>query len=174
MNLRELSKRAAHALRHAPGEYGLALDAEGWVEIRLLAGSLGVTADTVEAVAATSSKNRFEVRDGLIRARYGHSVAERIAYQPIVPPDELFHGTSPAAAEIILTEGLLPRRRQYVHLSPDIATAREVGARKAPRPVILVVDALGAHAAGIVFYPGNEKTVLADHVPPRFIRKATP
>ena len=41
MNLEELSKTVSHALRHAPEEYDLNLDDEGWVETNLLLKSLG-------------------------------------------------------------------------------------------------------------------------------------
>ena len=59
--------------------------------------------------------------------------------------------------------------RQYVHLSVDSTTAREVGRRKASQPVILRVLAGNAHVNGFRFYEGNEKVWLADHVPAKFI-----
>lgn len=59
--------------------------------------------------------------------------------------------------------------RQSVHLSVDRDTARAVGARKAPEPVILAVAAREAAAVGAVFYVGNEKVWLADSVAARFI-----
>jgi putative RNA 2'-phosphotransferase len=61
--------------------------------------------------------------------------------------------------------------RQFVHLSADQETARRVGARHGARPVVLVVDAAAAAAAGIVFRHGNEDTWLADEVPARFLRR---
>ncbi|MGD6842175.1 RNA 2'-phosphotransferase [Bacillus infantis] len=33
INYRELSKEVSYALRHAPSEYGLSLDENGWVEL---------------------------------------------------------------------------------------------------------------------------------------------
>jgi len=36
MDYSKLSKEVAYALRHAPWEYGLELDAEGWVDINQL------------------------------------------------------------------------------------------------------------------------------------------
>lgn len=165
-----LSKSAAHALRHAPWLYDVELDDEGWIEVALLAAALNSTTADIEQMVATSPKNRYELRDGRIRARYGHSLAQRIALPPIVPPETLFHGTSPESLEAILREGLRPRARQYVHLSLDEAMAREVGRRKAPRPVLLEVAAGAAHAEGVTFYRGNEKVILADHIPPRFLR----
>jgi putative RNA 2'-phosphotransferase len=61
--------------------------------------------------------------------------------------------------------------RQHVHLSTDQATARMVGMRHASQPVILEIQALEAHRAGIAFYKGNEDIWLSDDVPPDFIKK---
>jgi len=116
-----------------------------------------------------ATKRRYEITDGQIRALYGHSVEQKIEKEAAVPPDILYHGTAPAVAVIILQEGLKPMRRQYVHLSIDEQTARIVGRRKAPEPVILKVRASEAHRAGVVFYHGNEDIWLADAVPPQFI-----
>lgn len=116
-----------------------------------------------------ADKQRFELRAGRIRALYGHSTPQRLRKVPAAPPAVLYHGTAPATAEEILAEGLKPMGRQYVHLSVDRATAHRVGRRKSPAPVILEVAAAAAHAAGVVFYEGNEQVWLADMVPGRFI-----
>ncbi len=62
-------------------------------------------------------------------------------------------------------------QRQYVHLSTDQDTARSVGQRRAETPVILVVRAREAYAAGVQFYLGNEDIWLSDPVPPEFIER---
>ncbi len=166
-----MSKRAAHALRHAPWEYGIELDDNGWIAVVALAAALSVTVEDVEQMAATSSKNRYEIRDGLIRARYGHSLPARIELPRAAPPPILFHGTAPDSIASIEREGLQPRARQYVHLSPDRETATIVGRRKSNAPILLVIDAIDAAASGIAFYRGNEHTWLAEAIPPQFIRK---
>jgi putative RNA 2'-phosphotransferase len=172
----ELSRTVSHALRHEPWVYELELDDQGWVTVDALVESLrqeprwsGVTADDVAAMVETSSKQRHEIRDGRIRAIYGHSVPTLIARTPSDPPARLFHGTSPAAAAVVLREGLRPMRRQYVHLSTDTEMAHSVGSRKASPPTLLVVDALAAHEAGTAFYAGNAWVWLADHVPAEFL-----
>jgi len=166
----------SHALRHEPWLYELELDEAGWVPVVALVEALrqghgwsSLTVGEVEAMVAGASKQRHEIRGGRIRALYGHSLPGRVERVPAAPPEELFHGTSPAAAEAIRVEGLHPMGRQFVHLSVDRDTARAVGARKAPEPVILAVAAREAAAVGAVFYVGNEKVWLADSVAARFI-----
>lgn len=110
-----------------------------------------------------------EIRDGRIRALYGHSVPGRVERTAAGPPRWLFHGTSPSAAEVIGVDGLRPMGRQFVHLSVDRDTARAVGSRKSDLPVILRVDARAAAEAGVAFYAGNKMVWLADFVPPKFV-----
>jgi putative RNA 2'-phosphotransferase len=119
---------------------------------------------------AAADKQRHELREGRIRALYGHSIPGKFKRTPAVPPDVLFHGTSPSSLPAIGSSGLLPMGRQYVHLSVDLDTALRVGKRKSKHPTILRVQAGRAHEKGVQFYVGNEKVWLAERVPPEFIR----
>jgi putative RNA 2'-phosphotransferase len=176
-DLSNLSRAVSHALRHEPWLYELELDEEGWgsVESILVAfrkerpewGEL-CEADLARMIEG-SSKRRHEIKEGRIRALYGHSVAGKLKKIPAIPPDVLYHGTAPDVVPLVQASGLLPMSRQYVHLSVDQATAIEVGRRKARNPALLRVLARKAHADGIRFYEGNEKVWLADAVPPEFI-----
>lgn len=172
-----LSRFVSHALRHEPWLYELELDDAGWVPMEdLLAAARGdrpqwrdLTADDVAHMLAVSVKRRYEIDGERIRALYGHSVPERIVRVEQEPPAVLFHGTSPQAWEVIRTSGLAPMRRQYVHLSVDLATAVQVGRRKAAVPVLLRVAAADAHAQGVTFWQGNESVWLTEAVPARFL-----
>jgi putative RNA 2'-phosphotransferase len=172
----DLSKTVSHALRHKPWLYELELDAEGWTPVDALLDALHVkprfraaTRDDLVAMMAAADKQRFELDGDRIRALYGHSIPGRIVKQRAEPPAILLHGTAPASVPVIREHGLLPMRRQYVHLSADDDTARQVGGRRAAKPVILTVRAGEAHAAGVPFWYGNEMVWLAEAVPPEFI-----
>jgi putative RNA 2'-phosphotransferase len=173
----DVSKAVSHALRHEPWLYELELDDEGWASIEAVLAALRVeredwqdlTPHDLERMVESSTKRRHEIRGGRIRALYGHSLSGRLRRERASPPATLFHGTRPDASRTILVDGLKRMGRQYVHLSVDAATAREVGRRKAKTPTILVVDAAAAHASGVPFYVGNEMVWLADHVPGNFL-----
>ena len=142
-----------------------------WLRCARAVGSgANLTEADLVAMIDQSTKRRYEISDGKIRAFYGHSVAVKIEKKPAEPPEVLYHGTSPRAAALILAEGLKPMNRQYVHLSTDPQTARLVGSRHAAEPVILEVRALDAHQAGVVFFLGNEDIWLAENIPPQFIK----
>jgi putative RNA 2'-phosphotransferase len=172
-----LSKTISHALRHAPHQYGLEPDAEGWVPVPALIDALGrkravwrtLTEADLIRLNDEAEKQRFEIREGAIRALYGHSLPGKIDRPVETPPSVLYHGTPATALPAILREGLRPMRRQYVHLSEEHDTAVRVGARRAGRTVILEIDAAAAIEYGIRFRHGNEETWLADAIPPRFL-----
>lgn len=174
----QLSRVISHALRHEPWLYELELDEEGWTSIEGLLVALrrdraewsDLSADDLSGLIAGSAKQRHEIRDDQIRALYGHSTAGKLKKVPATPPDVLFHGTSPGALSQIRLAGLMPMKRQFVHLSTDEATALAVGKRKTKTPVILRVMAKEATANGVRFYEGNEKVWLADEVPASFCR----
>lgn len=178
MDYVRLSKTVSRALRHDPDAYGLTLDAEGWTPVEDLLAALrprrrewrDLSEDDLRAMMAAASKQRYELRDGRIRAFYGHSLDGPIKRTPVQPPDLLYHGTAPEAAALILDEGLKPMSRQNVHLSTDRDTARMVGRRHAAAPVILEIRAADACRAGVQFYHGNEDVWLADAIPAEFIK----
>jgi putative RNA 2'-phosphotransferase len=176
--LEELSKEISYALRHAPWEYELEMNEEGWVPVEQLLDALHRTekwssiceADLNEMIEK-SEKKRHEFADGKIRAFYGHSMPMKILKEEKMPPNVLYHGTARRFLESIIKNGLLPQSRQYVHLSQDIETAENVGKRHDDKPCILIIDAKTAWNDGVKIYFGNEKVWLADAIPSRYIRK---
>ena len=168
-----LGKLLALVLRHRPQVAGVTLDPAGWVDVDDLVAGLRrtgrrVTADDVRRAVDADSKGRYELVEGRIRAAQGHSVQVDLGLEPVPPPDVLYHGTVERFLPSILADGLRPGSRQSVHLSPDVATAQVVGRRRG-EPVVLEVDAAGAHAAGHEFRRASNGVWLADSVPPAYL-----
>lgn len=178
INHRQLSKTLSLALRHRPSLFGLELDAEGWVGVDTLIAALqqnnrkwqNVSLVDIQALMADASKQRFELRDGQIRALYGHSAKNSVQKTPAEPPALLWHGTPESVLAVILKHGLKPMSRQFVHMAVEQAMARDVAHRKDEKVVLLAVSALEAHQAGVLFYLGNDNVWLADFVPPEYIK----
>lgn len=173
--LTELSKFLSFVLRHEPEAIGVVLDANGWTDIdRLLeacrAHGKVLSRELLEAIVATSPKQRFAISDDgrRVRANQGHSVEVDLAYEPAAPPETLFHGTASASLPAIRATGLKKMDRHHVHLSPDAATARTVGGRRG-KPVVLPIAAARMSRDGHVFYLSANGVWLTDHVPPEYI-----
>jgi putative RNA 2'-phosphotransferase len=174
---RRLSKFLSLVLRHQPELLGLELGEHGFVPLSEVLTAIqqrrewkGVTEEQIREVVASSDKQRFEISEGMIRARYGHSLAETIIYPEVEPPGLLYHGTSPGSLPSIFVEGLQPMSRQYVHLSTNPDQARAVGRRRSPKPVVLVVHANDAWRAGVRFYQPEERLYLATAIPSKFVQ----
>lgn len=173
-NLIPASKFLSLVLRHRPDLIGLSLDAAGWAEIeeliRLSRAHRPLARELIEAVVASSDKQRFAIsEDGKrIRANQGHSIDVDLALEVVAPPERLYHGTAARFVEAIRREGLSRRSRHHVHLSADVDTARRVGARHG-KPVVLVVRATEMAAAGHVFHRSANGVWLTDAVPVAFI-----
>ena len=177
MNYLMLSREVSYALRHAPWQYELELDENGWVSVEQLLTALkensqweSVTIEDLEHIIECSDKKRHELVDGRIRALYGHSVPKKIVKESAEPPVILFHGTARRFLESIENKGILPKGRQYVHLSNDIETALQVGKRHDDKPIILEIDAKRAWDEGVKFYLGNDKVWLADSIPSKYTK----
>ena len=169
----------SYALRHDPGALDLVLDGEGWVPIDDLLKAIvsrprwhWIQAEHIHEVVETCDKKRYERKGDSLRARYGHSKAARPTYEPVEPPEHLYHGTPRGYLPAIRMEGLKAMSRQYVHLSTTPDMARQVGSRRDKKPVILTIRAGEACASGIRFgkpSEGMEGVWLAERIPPAFI-----
>lgn len=170
---KRLSKHLSYLLRHHPEEENLTIDDKGFVSLKAVLKSLETTKhswaskDDIEYLIENSSKKRFEIKGGKIRALYGHSIDVKIKEKQ-EPPTKLYHGTSPKSVDSILDEGLKPMGRQYVHLSISEQEALRVGKRHHPEPIILVIDSLQAWKDGIEFYKRGD-LYLSEQIPPEYL-----
>lgn len=169
------SKFLSLVLRHQPDAAGITLDPAGWISVSdLLAGCARahkpLSREELDHVVTTNAKKRFEFSaDGTrIRASQGHSVDVELAYEPQVPPPQLYHGTATRFLDSIREKGLLKMQRHHVHLSAETKVTMEVGARHG-QPVLLTLDAAAMHEHGYVFYRSTNGVWLVDHVPVEFI-----
>ncbi|OOY03040.1 RNA 2'-phosphotransferase [Thioclava sp. F28-4] len=162
------SKFLSKVLRHDPALIGVELDREGWVRVDILLRSMmrhgrRMTHDELTSIAGSDDKKRFTLRNGRIRAAYGHSVEVDLGLPPVAPPALLFHGTASQHLDQIFDHGILPGRRRFVHLTEDMETAARVG-RRHGKPVVLHVDAAGLHAYGHDFFQSDNGVWLVDEV----------
>ena len=180
MNYEQLSKELSYMLRHAPEEYGIELDQNGFTSLDNVIAALqeesrwnNISINDIKKAIDCSSKKRHEIVGNRIRAIYGHSINQKIESVEKIPPNYLYHGTTHKAAEIIKEEGLTPQARQYIHLSEDKETALEVGKRRESNPVLFQIDSKLAYQEGIKFYHGNENIWLSEVVPSRYLKIVT-
>ncbi len=167
----ELGRFLSLILRHKPQLAGIALDSHGWAQVDALlegcrrAGRM-IDQKTLERIVAENNKQRYSFNEDhtKIRANQGHSIAVDLQLCEQLPPPRLYHGTATRFLEDIRANGIQKRSRQYVHLSQDRQTAKQVGARHGT-PVILPIDTEKMRAEGLRFYRSENGVWLCEHVP---------
>jgi putative RNA 2'-phosphotransferase len=171
----QLGRLVAGALRHFPEDLGLDIDARGWVDLA----TLGVVISTrhrwanqklVEALAQSDPKQRYEIADGRIRARYGHSVNIELDHPENLRP-ELYYGASEEEADRILEVGLKSAAQRYVHLSTTPEKAWHVGTFRTVSPRVIQIDAREAQSAGVKMMVVNDDIVISEPIPSNYLRQ---
>jgi len=168
-----ISRFLSFLLRHQPREYPLSFDRRGfvsWDDLVYMAQERfpDVAEEEIRRVVEEPDKQRFELKEGKVRATYGHSFPVDLGPEAAEPPAELYIGTARDLAQSILQGGLKPRDRRYIHLSASLEEARAVGERRDPAPAIIVVDAATAHTEGIRFYQSGP-LFLVESVPAKYL-----
>ena len=176
MDKTEISKKLSFLLRHSTEPLYIDLDG-GWADVSVVIDTLkkkypDMNMDILEQIVAEDAKGRysFDSEHNMIRANQGHSIPDVIIeMEEPDPPEFLFHGTATHFLDSILKEGLKPMSRQYVHLSPDIKTAVEVGKRHG-KPVVLVIRAKDLVDSGNRLYRSLNGVWLTKYVPTDFFK----
>lgn len=173
--IKTLSKFISLVLRHNHGAIGLFLAENGWADTSALVDKMNkvgmqITPALLDYIVATNAKKRFQFNKDKtqIRANQGHSINIDLQLTPVQPPSILYHGTAKRSLASILQTGLEKRNRQWVHLSPDIPTASEVGKRHG-KPVIVIADAATMYKEGFAFYLSANGVWLTESVPPKYL-----
>jgi putative RNA 2'-phosphotransferase len=177
-NLVRLSKFLALILRHKADEFAIELDEEGFADLNTVFAVIENRykgqysfEDLLTVVEGDSNKKkRYEIVGSRIRAMFGHGAVRSVHYQPAIPPDYLYHGTTPQSLPIIKQEGLKSLSRQYVHLTTNLDNARNVALRRTKESIILTINALDAYQDGIIFYNPESEHYLTQAMPPVYIQ----
>ena len=171
----KLSVFISLVLRHKPEAAGICLDEHGWANVdELLEGinSTGrqINMDILKEIVRTDSKQRYSFNNEktLIRANQGHSIPVDVELEERQPPQYLYHGTAERFLDAIMTEGLKPMSRLYVHLSREEETAVKVG-RRHGSPVVLKVRAEEMYHDGNKFYLSQNGVWLTKYVDKKYM-----
>lgn len=169
----ECSRRLASWLRHKPELAGLTLQKGGWATIEGVLAALEVagaptTGDEIRYLVRLDPRRRFEIDEDKIRARFGHSVEIEEPHAG-APPAVLFHAAPMRYAERILKAGLKPVKRALVHLAVEKKAAPEICGRRANEAALIRVDAHGAYAAGVRFFPRGRGVWLSESIPAQYL-----
>ena len=174
---KKISKLMSYILRQHPEEFQIELTSQGWCQTEDLlkaiqSKKISISFEDMAEVVETNDKKRLAFNDDKtqIRASQGHSISIDLGYEPVTPPDVLYHGTATRFLDSIQEKGLKKGNRHHVHLSKDMETATKVGVRHG-KLALLTVDAKAMHAKGFQFFCSENGVWLTDAVPVAFINE---
>ena len=173
-DLTKTSRYIALILRHKPETIGITLDTHGWANVKELIKGVSkkypIDMDILEEIVRTDEKQRYSFNEDrtLIRANQGHSIPVDVELEEVEPPEYLYHGTATKYVDSILSDGLIPKSRLYVHLSGDKGTATNVGERHG-KPVIFRVRSKSMYLQGYQFYRSSNGVWMTKEVPTEFL-----
>lgn len=173
----KLSRFLSLVLRHKPEEIGLALDSQGYLSVDELIEGINNTGRVIDKrildeILSSDNKQRYsyDSTGTRIRANQGHSIEVNLGLQKKTPPKILYHGTAEKFVSAIEKEGLIRKKRTYVHLSKDLETAKDVGSRRG-EPVIFEIDTEAMIEDDYEFYVSENGVWLTERVPVQYLSK---
>jgi putative RNA 2'-phosphotransferase len=169
----QLGRLVAGGLRHFPGDLGLEMDSRGWVDLTKLGDVVRsrhrwAGKELVVALVLSDPKQRYEISDDRVRARYGHSVDVELDHAVNALP-KLYYGASEEEADRILEIGLKAASQRYVHLSTTPEKAWHVATFRTGNPRVIQADAAAAQGEGLKMMTVNEDIVISEMIPAKFL-----
>ena len=165
---RRISKLLSLILRHRPDEFGLNMDAYGFIPLDEVVESVqqrysAVGEEDIRDLIGTSRQHRFEIVDDRVRALYGHSFFVEMDGEPMAPPEHLFLCVSFEQGRRMKEEGIRSEDRFYLHLSPTREVAESRAGTVAAPCIVEVRAAAAATEAQVQFWSRGE-VVLTKHI----------
>ena len=169
----QLGRLVAGGLRHFPADLGLEMDLCGWVDLTRLGEVVQsrhhwANKELVIALVESDAKKRYEILNGKVRARYGHSVHVELDHPENGLPF-LYYGASEEEADRIIEIGLKSASQRYVHLSTTAEKAWHVATFRTGNPRVIQADAALARAAGVKMMTVNDDIVISEMISARFL-----
>lgn len=176
--LNGLGRVLAGVLRHFPEKFKLEMDEHGWVVIYTLINAIRTHSNQYHwlrphhllALVETDPKGRYQIRDNLIRATYGHSIDLDLDLPTEDIPEKLYYPTTKEEVELLMETGIKPSDRKKVHLSLSFEDAEKAGKVRVPQPLILEIDATGTINSGNQIMHAGTTVFITQEVPPKFIK----
>jgi putative RNA 2'-phosphotransferase len=175
--LNGLGRVLAGVLRHFPEKFKLEMDNHGWVIIYQLINAIRNKSSQYHwlrphhllALVETDPKGRYQIRDNLIRATYGHSIELDLDLPTEDIPDKLYYPTTKEEVELLMETGIKPSDRKKVHLSLTFEDAEKAGKVRVPNPLILEIDAKTSMKDGNTIMHAGTTVFITQEVSPKYL-----
>ena len=166
----KLARNLDYILGRHPEEFGLVLDAEGFVKVKDLLKALAedrayryVRRGHLDEILMVVADAPIEIREGRIRAVRREALAPRTAAEAL--PKLLYTCVRRKAYPVVLRDGVLPTAGPHVVLCADQEMALRIGRRSDADPVMLTVSVARALTLCGGFLSAGPGLYLAPEIP---------
>jgi putative RNA 2'-phosphotransferase len=167
---KQLAKFMDYVLGRRPDEFGLVLDADGFVKIKEFLKAVGeeegfryVRRAHLNEVMLTLPDPAFEISDNLIRSKFRDRLP-RLGYA-MNPPKLLYTCVRRKAYPHIHEKGIRPTGYSQVIIASSREMAERIGKRTDHSAVLLTIQVQNSVDQGVVFFQAGESIFLADFIP---------
>lgn len=166
----QLAKLIDYVLRRRPDEFGLVLDANGYIKIKELLKAVNeevgfryVRRAHLDEIMLTVPDHLFEISDNLIRSKLRDQLPHHT--YAVDPPKLLYTCVRRKAYPHVHQKGIRPAGYPQVILSSDRDMAERMGRRIDHSAVLLTVQVQNSVNQGVVFFQAGTSIFLADFIP---------
>jgi putative RNA 2'-phosphotransferase len=167
---KQLAKLIDFVLSRRPDEFGLVLDADGFVKLKDLLKAIKeedgfryVRRAHLDEIILTVPDHSLEISDDLIRSKVRDRLPQR-AYA-LEPPKLLYTCVRQKAYPHVHQKGIRPTAYSQVILSSSREMAERIGRRIDHSAVLLTIQVQQSADRGVVFFQAGENIFLADFIP---------
>lgn len=167
---KQLAKLIDYVLSRRPDEFGLVLDADGFVKLKELLKAINeedgfryVRRAHLDEIILTVPDHSLEISDNLIRSTVRDRLPQR-GYA-LEPPKLLYTCVRQKAYPHVHLKGIRPSACAQVILSSSRETAERIGRRIDRAAVLLTIQVQNSVDRGVVFFQAGENIFLADFIP---------
>ena len=167
---KQLAKLIDYVLSRRPDEFGLVLDADGFVKIKELLKAINeeegfryVRRAHLDEIMLTVPDHSFEISDNLIRSKLRDRLPQH-GYA-MNPPKLLYTCVRRKAYPHVHEKGIRPTAYSQVILSSSREMAERIGRRIDHSAVLLTIQVQNSVDQGVVFFQAGENIFLADFIP---------
>ncbi|MGD8715180.1 MAG: RNA 2'-phosphotransferase, partial [Desulfobacterales bacterium] len=167
---KQLAKFIDYILARRPDEFGLVVDAEGFVKIKELLKTLNeevgwkyVRRSHLDEIVITLKRPSFEILENKIRAKTRDHLPKTTQVQD--PPKLLYTCVRRKAYPSVREKGIYPSGQHHVVLSSNHELAQRIGKRMDPSPVMLTVHTQHSAHKGVRYHQAGKALFLSEHIP---------
>lgn len=167
-DLQKMISNLARYLRHNPEGLGVEIDDLGWASLEevyegyVMSHPEEIGEDDFHQAISQYNRNRFEVEDGRIRAKKGHT-ASKVSYEMGEPPEGLYRTYPMRYYDLLENEGINAGKKKYLEFfSNPLQAFTDAKRRRIKKGILVSIKTQEAYHDGTIFYKNGQSWYVSE------------